>query len=64
MSGALSEFLQASSGATSFLGRPPSLPFVRAAVLFASVVALPPARPMVAAIHRREPRNPSSSAGK
>ncbi len=49
--------------ATSFLGRPPRLPFSREAKALAWVDAWPPTLPIWAAIHRFEPRKPSSSAG-
>jgi len=52
------------TAAQAFLGRPPSLPFARTAVVLAGDVALPPALPSCAAIQRREPRKPSRSPGR
>ena len=45
------------------LGLPPSFPFARDARLLAELVLLPPAAPSLAAIHFREPSDPSSRAG-
>lgn len=49
---------------TVFLGRPPSLPFSRDAAAFAEVLVTPPAFPISPAIHLREPKAPSSNAGR
>jgi hypothetical protein len=45
-----------------FLGRPPSLPFFRAAAALALVETAPPSFPISAAIQRFEPRKPSINA--
>lgn len=47
-----------------FLGRPPILPFSREAAAFAGALVSPPDLPMIPAIHLRDPRVPSSSAGR
>ena len=47
-----------------FLGRPPILPFSREAAAFAGVLVSPPDLPMIPAIHLRDPRVASSSAGR
>ena len=47
-----------------FLGRPPILPFSREAAAFAGDLVSPPDLPMIPAIHFRDPRAPSSSAGR
>lgn len=44
-------------------GLPPSFPFAREARFLALLVLLPPAAPSLAAIHFREPIDPSRSAG-
>lgn len=49
--------------ASVFRGRPPSLPFARAATFLALVVAWPPLRPR-SAIHALVPKMPSMSAGR
>lgn len=49
---------------TVLRGRPPSLPFERAAACLADELERPPARPIAWAIQRRLPNTPSSRAGK